>query len=143
MTVCRLLSNDEFRELHERRLADGLPMRDVFPPGFMWSMPWVWDPISRAAELPGIRARVEANPKAKWLSLYFWRSWADKRPPLCVVCPDGSQWVVDAGSTNGLGWEVAGVAPTITCSPSIVVPGYHGFLRDGVFTPDLDGRAIP
>jgi hypothetical protein len=26
------------------------------------------------------------------------------------------------------------------CAPSIVVEGYHGFLRDGEFTPDIEGR---
>lgn len=47
----------------------------------------------------------------------------------------------DRRSSNGDGWNVTGDLPAITCAPSIVVPGYHGYLRDGVFTADIDGRA--
>jgi hypothetical protein len=75
-----------------------------------------------------------------FLSVHYWRDWSDKRPPICVVCPNGEWWEVDRKSSNGEGWIVTGELPTITCSPSIVVDGYHGFLRAGEFTPDLEGR---
>jgi hypothetical protein len=35
---------------------------------------------------------------------------------------------------------VSGDLPKITCTPSIVVNGYHGFLTSGLFTSDLEGR---
>jgi hypothetical protein len=54
-----------------------------------------------------------------------------------VLTPNGKEWCVDAKSSNGDGWVVTGDPPKITCYPSIVVPDYHGFLREGVFTPNM------
>lgn len=49
---------------------------------------------------------------------------------LCVRTP-GGDWVIDAPSRNGGFWSRTGTAPDITVTPSIVQPGYHGWLRDG------------
>lgn len=72
-----------------------------------------------------------------WLGLlseHYWQTWSRVRPPLCVVCPNGAQWEIDRKSSNGSGWVVTGSWPNLNCSPSIVVPGYHGFLQNGAFT---------
>ena len=71
------------------------------------------------------------------LSPHYESTWKEKRPPLQVVCPNGKEWCVDAISSNGDGWVVTGEPPSITCSPSIAVPGYHGFLQNGIFTADI------
>lgn len=73
------------------------------------------------------------------LSPHYTKDWAGKRKPIQVVCPNGKEWCVDAISSNGDGWVVTGEPPCLTCSPSIGVPGYHGFLQGGVFTEDLGG----
>ena len=113
------------------RLLDGPPEPySSKKPGDMWFMPWIYDPNDPK----------DRKGRTGYLAEGFWKDNADKRPPICVVTPSGSDWVVDAGSTNGDGWVVTGDAPNITCSPSIVVPGYHGFLKNGVFTDDLEGR---
>lgn len=95
----------------------------------MWYAPWYHDP-----------AEGKIDAEKHFLSIHYQNDWSDKRPPLCVRCPNGSIWVPDQKSSNGTGWKVTGEAPNISCSPSISVPGYHGFLRDGLFTADLDGN---
>ncbi len=77
---------------------------------------------------------------AHGLSIHYWKDWSHIRPPICVVCPNGEQWEIDRKSSNGTGWTVKGEWPNLTCSPSIVVEGYHGFLKDGLFTADTEGR---
>lgn len=85
---------------------------------------------------------------AHYLSEEYMRDWHGARPPITVVLPDGTPWCIDHrfSQHNGAkgpqpGWTIAGVAPLITASPSIhFVGSYHGFLRDGVLSDDLDGR---
>lgn len=50
---------------------------------------------------------------------------------LCVMTP-GGEWDIDAPSNNGDGWDRTGEPPRITANPSILMPRYHGWLRDGV-----------
>lgn len=83
-----------------------------------------------------------------FLSRRYWTRDSQRRPPICVVLPNGAHWEIDRSSSNGEGWDVQGVWPLLTCSPSILATsywkdyhyGYHGFLQNGVFTPDCDGR---
>ena len=56
---------------------------------------------------------------------------------LClVVRTPGGDWTIDGPSwhlgVRGPGWTRTGIPPRITVSPSILQPGYHGWLRDGV-----------
>ena len=95
--------------------------------GAMWYAPWYWDP-----------ANPEEDRRGKGiLSTYYWRDWADKRPPICVIGPNGREWMPDQKSSNGEGWVVTGDAPNITAHPSINMPGYHGWLQNGVFSPPI------
>lgn len=71
------------------------------------------------------------------------RKWEEGIPHLHGVCPNGVHWDIDGPSSNGNGWTRTGEPPNITASPSILVPGYHGFLQNGEWTPDLDGHAYP
>jgi hypothetical protein len=61
---------------------------------------------------------------------------------LHVVLPDGSPWSPDfKASDSDVGWTVTGTPPRITVQPSVNAEGsYHGFLTDGVFTDDIEGR---
>lgn len=117
---------------------------EVTAPCAMWFATWYFDPknpekgIRREAALQALAdGTFGMGEKNFYLSKHYWQMWSDKRPPICVLCPNGREWCVDAKSSNGDGWTVIGDPPTITCSPSILVPGYHGYLRDGVFTPNM------
>lgn len=142
--ISRVLTEDEHRDLGDQAVKDGFYRNDrrVFTPGMAWFMPWYFDPHRRADD--GRHVMIKAPPddpnKRGFLSPHYWRDWAAIRPPICVVCPNGETWEIDRWSSNGTGWTVTGELPNITCAPSIVVEGYHGFLRDGLFTADLDGR---
>lgn len=110
----------------------------------MWFTPWFYDPAdpekagrreaAMAAIADGTFGTGEHN---YYLSRFYWQTWSHVRPPICVLTPNGKEWCIDAKSSNGEGWQVIGEPPRITCSPSIQVPGYHGFLRDGVFSPNI------
>jgi hypothetical protein len=165
MTACVYLNPAQYREREDERQAaiakwrvdnaqpEGWPPELsalnalYFPPGTMWSCPWYHDPEDPedVARIDAKIARMLAEPDKHWhLSLAYWQTWARIRPPLCVVCPGGGQWVIDSVSTNGPGWTVTGEAPRITATPSIWVGQgagppreYHGFLNDGVFSPPV------
>lgn len=144
----KLLTAEEFRQLEAARLAlakerasnlDWLAannttygwarLDEVAPPDVcvMWEVPWYHDP--RDPKDAEQRERALANPTGNnFLSIHYWRDWSSHRAPLSVLCPNGKEWCIDAKSSNGDGWVVTGTAPLVSCSPSIVVPGYHGFL---------------
>lgn len=103
--------------------------RGPIPVGTMWYSPWYLE-----------------HPN--YLSRPYMERWAGKRPPLFVHLPGGVDFCVDSRPTRGGrlddgGWEVTGEAPHITVSPSISILGvYHGFIREGVVTDDVDGRVF-
>jgi hypothetical protein len=58
---------------------------------------------------------------------------------LTIILPDRTPWCIDGyASNNGQreprAWSRTGTPPKVTASPSIMTPGYHGWLRDGVLT---------
>jgi hypothetical protein len=152
--ITRVLTFAERVQMNEDAVARGLYRDDrrVFTPGMAWYQPFYFDAKGElaafAAANPDKGYRGEAMIKKRpadpnvrgFLSPHYWRDWADKRAPICVVCPNGEQWEIDRWSSNGTGWTVTGDLPNITCAPSIVVDGYHGFLRNGEFTADIEGR---
>lgn len=52
----------------------------------------------------------------------------------CVRLPDGIDWCIDGPSRDGGFWARQGTAPRLSVTPSILTPGYHGFLTDGALT---------
>lgn len=77
----------------------------------------------------------------------MWHAWWMGGEPgpdglyLVVKLPDGWEWELDGGASNGpQGWERVGKPPELTVSPSIASPGYHGFLVAGELTDDVEGR---
>ena len=106
------------------------------PIGAIIEVPWMLE-----GYLPPTAADIAAGKRLGLLSVHYWRDWYTKRVPLTVQCPGRvAGWCVDQKSNNGDGWGVTGTAPLLTASPSIRMADYHGFLRDGVLTDDLEGR---
>lgn len=154
--ITQILSFEERYQMNEDAIARGFYRDDrrIFIPGMAWFQPWYHDPEgadeNRKSKRYGCRVMWPTRPEnvgkgSHGLSRFYWDKWANIRPPICVVCPNGEQWEVDRVSNNGEGWEVTGTLPLISCSPSIVVDGYHGFLgtngaSPGQFTADIDGR---
>lgn len=59
---------------------------------------------------------------------------------LVVILPDRTPWCID-GYAHPKGqepiphaWTRTGTPPNVSASPSILTPGYHGWLKDGVLT---------
>lgn len=92
---------------------------------------------------------------APWLETFakspeYERDHRGKRSPLVVYVPPGIPMLLDqpTSNMNGHGWTVTGEAPNITVHPSIGIykpkgqPGwdYHGWLKDGVLSDDIDGK---
>lgn len=127
-----IMSFEEYKALSQKCAeTEGMWRNDrrVFLPGMGWFNDWY----------------LERDLGKNFLSSYYYRDWAGKRPPIELVCPDGNVWCPDRKSNDGEGWIVTGEWPNITCSPSIDCgPGnYHGFLQNGAFTPDVSGLTFP
>jgi len=85
-------------------------------------------------------------PGAMWDAWWLPEGWTVDGISLVVQLPDGTGWTVDGPVANHDGphdtrtghrcWTRTGdpraVPPTVSATPSIVTPGYHGFLTDGV-----------
>jgi hypothetical protein len=79
----------------------------------------------------------EAPAGAMWYAdwLRFWTG-PDGRC-LCVMLPDGHEWVIDGPSTDGGSWTREGTPPKVTVRPSIGRQRkdggwvYHAFLTEG------------
>lgn len=152
--ITRVLSFAEYIDLQDQAVAKGWYRNDrrMFVPGMAWYQPFYFDPHGELKAFIGRSGfREEAmfsragDDKGNFLSVHYWRDWSAKRPPVCVVCPNGEEWEIDRKSSNGDGWKVTGDLPNISCSPSIVVEGYHGWLgtsgaQPGWFTGDIEGR---
>ena len=134
---CRLVDYTELSQEFEKQRAAGKVQyrNELYVPGFCWFAPWYV-----TADRQATGDWLSKDECTKILSIHYMDDWHGKRFPLVVICPDGSEWMVDQKSSNGTGWTVTGEPPIITCAPSIVVDNYHGFLRNGEFTDDLEGR---
>lgn len=82
--------------------------------------------------------------QCRFLSEHYWANNSHRRPLFVVLpgqhlfCIDGQEW--NSGRHWG-GWTVTGEVPDITVSPSINIGGlYHGWLKDGVLSDDVEGR---
>jgi hypothetical protein len=81
-------------------------------------------------------------PSGDLLSDEYIRERMAKRKPLDVMMPNGDVFCIDAAvSGKRDGWAVTGDPPNITVHPSINIVGrYHGFIKNGVISEDVDGR---
>jgi hypothetical protein len=111
------------------RLYRGAPdgklyrLRDT-PPGAMWNAHWMAE---------------NDKPNGQWTGPDG-KAW-------CVMMPGGVEWVVycyASGPEPRRKWDVQGIPPNITVSPSINLTGiYHGFIKGGVISADCEGRKFP
>ncbi len=140
--LTRLLSPEEHEAMNEEAIAAGMYRDDrrVFTPGMAWYQPWYFDPTGERERLGKHVMITEEHRGWPFLSEFYWRDWSRIRSPMVIVCPNGEQWEIDRKSRNGKGWEVSGEWPNLTITPSIIVAGYHGYLSNGKFGPDLEGR---
>lgn len=132
-----------FRDHLFRRADTGelVTLRDA-PPGAMWEAAWMVDHIT----LDELRAGRRSSLSSEWKD----RCLSEGRiiAPLVLRLPGGGEWVIMQRASNGAaredgytgGWTWDGSPPRITARPSILVPGYHGWLTDGVLSDDLEGR---
>ena len=108
-------------------------------------------PVPPYAREPGMmwyaRQAFVNSVGTDFFSPNYQKDWAGKRLPLTICLPDGSSWCPDTcpdwGSNMQEGWKITGVAPVLTAYPSIGKPGYHGWLKDGILSDDLEGRTYP
>lgn len=161
--TCHLLDREQHRAADDRRMElaktrldgkQGAGLHEVVEPCAMWFAYWYFEPgnpehvIRREKALAMIAdgSFSEGKNRNYYLSRFYWQQWSHVRAPICVLCPNGREWCVDAKSSNGEGWQVKGDAPRLVVTPSIDVPGYHGWLgsgfpdgveRPGVFTPGI------
>ncbi len=94
-----------------------------------------------------------------FLSGYYLEHIEKRRPPLMICLPSvhdprGDLFLIDryaVGDVKKKGWRitikgklVSGVQPQITLAPSInCVGSYHGYIRAGHITDDVEGRTYP
>lgn len=139
--MCRvnLLTNEQYQELSAKGRKDYNNVFYYFIPGTAWYNPWYFDPTD--PEDFQIIANEKKLGVKSLMSQHYWNDWAHLRPPITIICPDGSLWMIDQKSTNGTGWIITGTIDNLSASPSIVVSGYHGYLQNHAFSPDLEGRS--
>lgn len=93
----------------------------------------------------GLYVLRELPPGAMWNA--YWLENLGRGPDgknWCVQMPCGIEWIVYGPSSDGGKWDVQGVPPRITVSPSINLQGaYHGWIKDGVISDDCEGRKFP
>ncbi len=83
----------------------------------------------------------DAPPGAMWHAPWLSEEWRGTDGlSLVLRLPDGHDWFMDGPSRDGGHWERRGSPPNITANPSILSPGYHGWLNNGILSDDLDGR---
>lgn len=93
------------------------------------------DVYTRADGTPGEYSLRRLPPGAMYDATWLDQHRGPDGRSLILMLPDGRPWHIDGGSTNGNGWTRTGTVPRITARPSILTPGYHGWLTDGVLTP--------
>lgn len=127
-------------------------------------MPWNMIYYDECPETPKV-GNIWAAPEweeSNIISHQFHLYTQGQRPPLMVVLPSSSvsspsgdyflvdrKWDSDGDDNAEDGWSITivgdlidGEQPDITLEPSIhVIDSYHGYIRNGVITDDLEGRS--
>lgn len=100
----------------------------------------------RKIETGEIRKNLEDwGPGAMWDST----EWSVHQGPdgkcYSVLCPPGEQvdvWGIDEKASSGGYWTRTGVPPMLDVNPSIKTQNYHGYLRNGALTDDVEGKVF-
>jgi hypothetical protein len=126
---CRLVDPEKLRE-EKKNLQ----------PGDMYYVPAIVDD----EDLAGFYRKNILSPE-------YMRDWFGKRPPIIIILPTGTPWLIDSRFSGGSedkarkpnGWVITGTEPNLTATPSINhlgANGYHGWLKNGELSDDLEGR---
>ena len=121
---CRLVDREKLREQEKQP-----------KPGDMWFVPKM---------VEGDHAQFYFD---HYLSNQYKKDWLGKRLPIMVCLPNGQHTCLDcfySDAKDGNGWTITGEPPSITVMPSINcmgTNGYHGWLKDGILSDDLEGRS--
>jgi hypothetical protein len=100
-------------------------------PGAYWFLP-IYGPDGEKRE---IFLETYASPEYKATRI--------DKIPVRICLPGGDWWDVDGPASNSdSGWSVTGEPPNLTVHPSIGTSTYHGWLKDGVLSDDLEGRTF-
>lgn len=118
-----------------------------------WTLRLVENPTQEDKQTPGVVYFAPWAREGGRLSVQYKRDWADKRDPICLVIPGYGAILLDAAyypetsGQEGHGWIVTGEVPKLTASPSLGIGRnaegrwhYHGWLKDGVLSDDIEGR---
>lgn len=121
--------------------------RDLYhEPGLAYEAWWLFQPAAaHNAEIRDAqRAAAEDGRPTQAFSPEYWLHWSDKRPPLCVILPNGEEYILDQALADGTGHKITGWkqddGSSLTASGEIVTRGYRGRLKGGFLSDDLDGR---
>jgi hypothetical protein len=123
---------EQERQAIERQMqmASGDP-KDFFVPGLAWYCPWYNNQLN-------IRRCKERKEKGlngnSFISVEYWRDWAETRPPIMVVCPGGYHWLIDGKSPDGAGWTITGEIPCLSANKPVKITGFSGWLMEGKLT---------
>lgn len=116
--------------------------------------PGDWTDLNVGQMFYGPTAEEALNHDSHWdsiLRLYsrhlsdYYKAHNAHRRPIFVILPGLALFCIDGQChSDGVfygGWTVTGDAPALTLAPSINIGGtYHGFLQNGVISPDCEGR---
>ena len=87
-----------------------------------WEEDWIYDPFGVRKVAGGhVMIKSPTAPNKEYLSIHYWNDWAHK-------------------SSSGDGWIVTSTNSVFSCHPSIVVPGYHGWFKNGTFSSAPEGQ---
>lgn len=122
------LSHHKHMYTNPRTGKSGVNVHDVATSGAMWYCPWLVEDTEKESR------------SSSMLSDNYLLNVGNKRAPICVRLPNGSDWVVDAKASNAIdgssGWSVTGDPPNLTATPSIDAGSYHSWLTDGILGAD-------
>lgn len=133
------LVGSEIRFSHDDpRWPKACPCGYVFPETDEWQA--MDERLYKRSDTGAVLLMKDMAPGAMWNATWYLETGFIKSPDgiaLCVKLPDGTDWLIDGHANNSNvipAWTRTGTPPKITARPSILTPGYHGFLTDGVLT---------
>ena len=136
-TPIHFISELERKLIEKQRVAANGKPEHFFTPGMAWGCHKYNNPL----DVKRCKERTAKGLKGfSFISVEYWRDWADKRTPIIIVVPGGYQWLIDGKQNSREGWTIIGETPNLTALEPVKVPGYSGWLIDGVLT---DGPEKP
>ena len=110
-------------------------------------MPWPCYLVEQHPDEPSLfylpPAGGQPSELVHWTTLPPGAIYRDPDFGLIVKLPTGEDWHVEIGGKHRT-WKWSGTLPQITVTPSINAVGrYHGWLRKGELTDDIEGRQFP